>query len=84
MLKVLGQSGEGYFSAPTFIAEEICEQYGVKVIGVVNSITEDLYAIYRDSSLINPGLEELLNFKPENSYHFLPSYLILGKKQSFE
>jgi LysR family transcriptional activator of nhaA len=66
LLKVLGQSGEGYFSAPTFIAEEICEQYGVEVIGVVDSITEDLYAIYRDSSLINPGLEELLNFKPEN------------------
>lgn len=63
LLKVIGQSGEGYFSAPTFIAEEICNQYGVEVIGVAESITEDLYAIYRNS-LINPGLEELLSFKP--------------------
>jgi len=64
LLKVLGQAGEGYFSAPTFISEEICKQYGVKVIGTAETITEDLYAIYRDSSLINPGLEAVLNYRP--------------------
>lgn len=67
LLKVLGQSGEGYFSAPTFIAAEICNQYGVEVIGVADSITEDLYAIYRDSSLINPGLEQLLGFNKSSN-----------------
>jgi len=66
LLKVLGQAGEGYFSAPTYIASEICEQYAVEVIGTAESITEDLYAIYRDSSLINPGLEAILNYKPES------------------
>jgi LysR family transcriptional activator of nhaA len=65
LLKVLGQAGEGFFSAPTYIAEEICDQYGVKVIGAAESITEDLYAIYRDSSLINPGLEAILNYQPK-------------------
>lgn len=63
LLKVLGQAGEGFFSAPTFISEEICQQYGLSNIGTVQNIQEDLYAIYRDSSLINPGLEELLNHK---------------------
>lgn len=64
LLKIIGQSGEGFFSAPTYIADEICEQYGVGVIGETESITEDLYAIYRDSSLINPGLEAILNYQP--------------------
>ncbi|MCV6611984.1 MAG: LysR substrate-binding domain-containing protein [Amphritea sp.] len=65
LLKVLGQSGEGFFSAPTVIAEEICHQYHVDVIGQAPSITEDLYAIYRESSLINPAVEKLLNFDIE-------------------
>lgn len=61
LLKVLGQAGEGFFSAPTYIAQEICEQYNVAVIGEETSIREDLYAIYRESSMINPGLEVMLN-----------------------
>jgi len=64
LLKVLGQAGEGFFSAPTYIAQEICDQYGVEVIGEAESITEDLYAIFRDSSLINPCLEAILNYRP--------------------
>lgn len=61
LLKVLGQSGEGFFSAPTVIADEICHQYEVETIGCSASITEDLYAIYRENSLVNPALESVLN-----------------------
>lgn len=60
LLKVLGQSGEGFFSAPTYISDEICHQYEVETIGYSDSIKEDLYAIYRESSLISPALEQIL------------------------
>lgn len=63
LLKVLGQSGEGFFSAPTYISDEICEQYGLEVIGTTETITEDLFALYRDGSLINPALEAILNYQ---------------------
>lgn len=67
LLKVLGQAGEGFFSAPSVIADEICEQYNVEVIGVAETITEDLYALYRDNSMINPALEQLLNFEAQEA-----------------
>lgn len=59
LLKVLGQSGEGFFSAPSYIANEVKEQYGVEVIGQADNVTDDLFLLYRDSAILNPVVEEL-------------------------
>ncbi|WP_299179000.1 LysR substrate-binding domain-containing protein [uncultured Neptuniibacter sp.] len=63
LLKVIGESGAGIFSAPTYIQSEICNQYSVDVIGSVPEVREELYAIYRYSGAINPIVEALLRVK---------------------
>ena len=60
LIKVIGQSGVGIFSAPTYIEDEISEQYSVDIIGRTSDVTEDLYAVYRHSGVINPIVNEII------------------------
>ncbi len=45
LLKVFGQAGAGLFAAPDVIEKEIRRQYGVGVVGRVESVRERFYAI---------------------------------------
>lgn len=69
LLKVLGESGMGVFSAPTFIEKEISRQYNVDIIGRSQSITEDLYVIYRYSGIINPIIDSITNISIDEYTH---------------
>ncbi|EAR61884.1 LysR substrate-binding domain-containing protein [Neptuniibacter caesariensis] len=60
LLKVLGQSGEGFFSAPGYITEEVCQQYDVEMIGEAEAVTDDLFLLYRESAIINPVLKNMI------------------------
>ncbi len=56
LLKVFGQSGLGAFCAPAVIEEEVCRQYGVRVIGRSEDLRERFYAISVERRITNPAV----------------------------
>ncbi|MCM2315907.1 MAG: transcriptional activator NhaR [Thermoanaerobaculia bacterium] len=56
LMKVFGYAGIGAFPASTVIEKEICEQYGLKVIGRIEEIRERYYAISSERKLTHPAV----------------------------
>ncbi len=56
LLKVFGQAGAGLFAAPDVIEKEIRRQYGVRVIGRVESMKERFYAISVERKVKHPAV----------------------------
>ena len=56
LLKVFGQSGAGLFVTATPIEKEVERQYGVRVIGRVESIRAQFYAVSIERKLKHPGV----------------------------
>ncbi len=56
LIKVMGQDGAGLFCLPTAIEEEVCRQYGVRVVGRTAQIKERFYAISPERRLRNPAV----------------------------
>lgn len=56
LMAAFGQAGAGIFSAPSAIAEQIGEQYGVVKIGATDEITEGFYAISVERRLSHPAV----------------------------
>jgi LysR family transcriptional regulator, transcriptional activator of nhaA len=54
LLKVLASPGLGAFVSPTAVADEICEQYHVKVIGQADTVVERYYLISAERRIRNP------------------------------
>ncbi|UVW29227.1 transcriptional activator NhaR [Massilia sp. H6] len=55
MMKAFGQSGTGVFFAPTVIAPQICRQYGVVVLGQVDTVIEQVYALSTERRMRHPA-----------------------------
>ncbi len=56
LLKVFGQAGAGMFAAPDVIEKEVRRQYGVRVIGRVDSVRERFYAISVERKVKHPAV----------------------------
>jgi LysR family transcriptional activator of nhaA len=56
LMAAFGQAGAGIFSAPSAIAEQIREQYGVVEIGATDEVTEGFYAISVERRLSHPAV----------------------------
>lgn len=56
MIKAFGQAGKGLFVAPTAIAEDVVKQHQVVVIGRIEGIFEQLYAITTERRLTHPAI----------------------------
>ncbi len=56
LLKVFGQAGEGLFPVPTVIEAEVRQQYQVEVVGRIDSIREQFYAISGERKLKHPAV----------------------------
>ena len=56
VLKVFGQQGLGLFAAPTAIADEVCSQYGVRVVGELPEVKEQFYAISVERRIKHPAV----------------------------
>ena len=56
LLKVFGQAGAGLFAAPGVIEKEICRQYGVRIVGRVESVRERFYAISVERKVKHPAV----------------------------
>lgn len=55
LLKAFGQGGAGLFVAPTAIADFVCRQYGVRAVGRIPSVVEQLYAITTQRRMHHPA-----------------------------
>ena len=55
MMKAFGQSGAGVFFAPTVIANQVCRQYGVQVLGQVDKVVEQVYALTTERRMSHPA-----------------------------
>ena len=56
LMKAFGQAGSGVFVAPSAIADYVRKQYGVKKLGTIDSVQEQLYAITTQRRLIHPAV----------------------------
>ncbi|HLK99072.1 MAG TPA: transcriptional activator NhaR [Myxococcaceae bacterium] len=55
LLKVFGQAGAGAFPAPSAIEHEVRSQYGVELVGRIDSIRERFYVITVERKLKHPA-----------------------------
>lgn len=56
LMAAFGQAGAGIFSAPSTIAEQVQQQYGVIAIGTTDQVTEKFYAISVERTLTHPAV----------------------------
>ena len=56
LLKVFGQAGIGMFPVETVIENEVGEQYGVELVGRVDSVQERFYAISVERKIKHPAV----------------------------
>ena len=56
LLKVFGQTGAGLFAAPSVIEKEVRQQYGVRVVGHIESLRARFYAISVERKVKHPAV----------------------------
>lgn len=56
LMKVFGQAGVGIFVAPTAIADEIKEHYGVESVGETDAVREQFFAISVERRITHPAV----------------------------
>lgn len=56
LLKAFGRAGAGFFTAPTVIADYVCKQFDVEVVGNIASIRQQFFAITTARKLTHPAI----------------------------
>lgn len=56
LMKVFGADGEGLFPSPTVVQREVCSQYLVQSLGVIEGVRERFYAISSERRLHHPAV----------------------------
>lgn len=59
LLKAFGESGRAVFPAPTAIAREVCQHYGVVIVGETDAVRERYYAHSAERRVTHPGVVAL-------------------------
>ncbi|TCP78517.1 LysR family transcriptional regulator [Pseudomonas putida] len=70
LMQAFGQSGSGIFVAPSVIAEEVCRQYGVKLIGQTEAVHESFYAISVERKVKHPGIVAITEGARRELFHW--------------
>lgn len=76
LLTAFGEAGAGLFIAPSAIAEAIRQQHGVQVLGQLNGLHEQLYAITTERRLTHPAIVAIRNTARDEVFatsHLQPS-----------
>ncbi|MBF8764310.1 transcriptional activator NhaR [Pseudomonas putida] len=60
LMQAFGQSGSGIFVAPSVIADEVCRQCGVQLIGQTEAVNESFYAISVERKVKHPGIVAII------------------------
>lgn len=56
LLKAFGKAGMGCFAVPTILADEICHEYQLAILGRIDELTEQFYAISVERRLTHPAV----------------------------
>ncbi|MGM0435247.1 MAG: LysR family transcriptional regulator [Pseudomonadota bacterium] len=59
LIKVFGRAGLGVFAAPTLIREEVCRQYQVEEIASIETVRDQIYALYGVEGMRHPGIQAI-------------------------
>ena len=70
LMQAFGQSGSGIFVAPSVIAEEVCRQYGVQLIGQTEAVHESFYAISVERKVKHPGIVAITEGARRELFHW--------------
>lgn len=62
LLMAFGQAGAGFFAAPTAIEDYIVRQHEVEVIGRIDTVREQIYAITNERKLTHPIIAAICQF----------------------
>ena len=62
LLMAFGQAGIGFFAAPTAIEDYIIRQHEVEVIGRIDTVREQIYAITNERKLSHPIIAAIYQF----------------------
>jgi LysR family transcriptional activator of nhaA len=68
LLKVFGQAGRGVFPAPTVVADGVCERYGVRALGELESVSETFYAISPERRIKHPATARIVQAAREHLF----------------
>jgi LysR family transcriptional activator of nhaA len=68
LLKVFGEYGAGIFPAPTIVDKEICDTYGVRVVGRTDEVRERFYAITIERRIKHPAARAISEFAREQLF----------------
>lgn len=61
LMKVFGQAGDGIFSVPSIIEQEVCHQHNVSIIGRSDAVRERFYAISVERIIKHPAVVAIWN-----------------------
>lgn len=61
LLKVFGQAGDGVFTVPSVIEQEVCRQHNVAIIGRSDIVKERIYAISVERIIKHPAVVAIRN-----------------------
>ena len=62
LLNAFGQAGAGFFVAPTAIESYIVRQFDVQVVGRIDSVREQVFAITNERKLTHPIVTAICRF----------------------
>ena len=68
LLKTFGSDGIGIFTAPTAVAKEVCQQYGVAVLGHAPEVKERFYAVSVERRLKHPAVVAIADAARHNVF----------------
>ncbi|MFT7687728.1 MAG: LysR family transcriptional activator of nhaA [Candidatus Azotimanducaceae bacterium] len=68
LMKSFGQEGSGVFLAPSAIEKEVERQYEVKVIGKIDEVKENFYAISVERRITHPVVAFMMETARENLF----------------
>lgn len=67
LLQVLGETGRGFFAAPSLVEDTIRVRYGVEVVGRADGVLERIYGITLDLEPEHTGVRAVLSGAPPPS-----------------
>ena len=68
LLMAFGQAGAGYFVAPTAIEPYIVRQYEVEIVGRIDAVREQTYAITTERKLTHPIIAAICRFAQHDMF----------------
>jgi LysR family transcriptional activator of nhaA len=68
LLQVFGQAGAGIFASPAVVEQEIREYYGVRLVGRLESASEEFYAISAERKIRHPAVAVISQYARESLF----------------